>query len=633
MKLSFKNISIRYKLLLIIALVTTMALVAASVFTFYFQRKIFLERVENNLSIQARIIAENNTAALNFNDTAAAVSILETLVNDSAILQIVLYNSHYGFFAGYNRNDTVGHGMEVVKILKPEEPHIIDNEIHLLVKVNDEVSKDEIIGYLYINRDLDDYKNLLNRFIWLSVIILVSVLIFAIFMASFLQNIVSKPIVRLSQLTHTITQTGNYKTSLPYTAEDETGKLVSGFNEMLKTIDAQKEDLVAAREEAIRNARVKEEFLANMSHEIRTPLNVIVGFSNILIDTNLNDEQKKYLKNIKTASDNVLLIVNDILDYSRISSGKIEFERAEFPVIEVVYEVIESLKVKADEKGLELKLFTGAGIPGVVVGDRLKLYQILINLVSNSLKFTNQGYIHIFIELLQQTELTFNLSFKIRDTGIGIPIDKQELIFESFRQASNETSRKYGGTGLGLAISKQLVELQGGKIALESRPGQGSTFTFNIIYNKSGKIQSRELLPEVKSEIEYSLLKHVKVLIIEDNPMNIMVIQALLKKAGTSYIHTAVNSSEAREKLINYSYHVVLMDVNLPDTNGYELTRFIREDLTGIKRNTPVIAVTGSVSEEDKEKFIRSGMNDFIPKPFNPFEIYSKITKYLNLNL
>ena len=629
MKLSFKNISIRYKLLLIILFVTTLALIAAFLFTYYFQREIFLERVQKNLYTQARIIAGNNTAALNFNDTMASRMILETMVNDTNILQAVLFNARYNIFSFYKSDTTVGINKSFVQTLKPGEALITGSEINILVSVSDETSPEEVIGYLYIKRSLKDFNVFLNRFVLFSLILMLSLLAFTIIMAQFLQKIISRPIMRLSQLTNTITKTRNYKTSLPYHADDETGKLVLGFNEMLKTIDSQNEDLVAAREEAIRNARVKEEFLANMSHEIRTPLNVIVGLSNILIDTSLNDEQKKYLKNIKTASDNVLLIVNDILDYSKISSGKIEFERIEFPVIEVVNEVIDSFKVKSDQKNLELKLFTGPGIPGIVVGDRLKLYQILTNLVSNSFKFTNQGYIHIFIELEKETDLIYNLVFRVRDTGIGIPLEKQSLVFESFRQASNDTTRKYGGTGLGLAICRQLVELQGGKIGLESRPGQGTTFNFNIMYNKPDATPVVEKIIE-EPGIEFEKLKRAKVLVIEDNPMNIMVVQALLKKAGVSVIHAARNGIEAKEYLVNNTYNIVLMDINLEDTNGFILTRFIREDLAGVKRNTPVIAFTGLISLEEREKYVSSGMNDFIPKPFNPKELYSKLNKYIS---
>jgi signal transduction histidine kinase/CheY-like chemotaxis protein len=610
--------------------VTTVALATASVVNYYYLNNLFLERVQTNQITQAGIIADNNTAALSFNDTIAAAAILNTLSNDSAVLQVALYNSRYQYFSGYSRKKEDVPDMTIVKMLKEGEPIIDGNALHVIAEVSDEQSEGEIIGYLYLKRGMSDIDMMMRRFVVHALIIIFSVLILAVILAILLQRIVSRPILRISQLTRSITQSHNYKVQLPYTASDETGELVKNFNEMLVTIDTQNESLVAAREEALKNAKVKEEFLANMSHEIRTPLNVIVGLSNILIDTGINEEQKKYLTSIKASSDNVLLIVNDILDYSRISSGKIEFDRNPFSVIDVANEVIESLKVKSAEKSLEMKFFTGPGIPEKVTGDRLKLYQILLNLVTNSLKFTNQGYIHLFIELEGITESTCSLKFKVRDTGIGIPPDKHQLIFESFRQASADTTVKYGGTGLGLAISKQLVELQGGKIWLDSIPGQGSTFTFNIIYNRTDSALSDTTVAAMPPDISLMLLKKARVLVIEDNLMNMMVVQALLKKGGVSFIHTASNADEAKQNLIQFTYHVILMDINMPDTSGFELTRFIREELAGIKRNTPVIAITGAVSAEERDAYIKAGMNDFIPKPFNPRDLFTKISKYIN---
>lgn len=628
MRLSFKDISIRYKLILIITVVSGVALVTASVVNYFYIKDLFLERVQRNLITQGRIIADNNTASLSFNDTLTAAAILTTLSNDSAIQKVVLYNSRYQFFSGYFSNNNELPDMQIVKSLNEGNPLILTNAVHVIAEVSDEKSKGEVIGYVYLERSLSDVNILLENFVWTAIIVTLSVLALAVALAILMQRIISRPILRLSQLTRSVTQSRNFKEQLPYSADDETGELVRNFNEMLVTIDKQNESLISAKEEALKNARVKEEFLANMSHEIRTPLNVIVGLSNILTDTNLNEEQKKYLNSIKTSSDNVLLIVNDILDYSRISAGKIEFERSPFSVIDVVNEVLESLKVKTADKPLEIKLFTGPGIPEKVNGDRLKLYQILLNLVANSLKFTNQGYIHVFIELEDVTGTTCNLRFRVRDTGIGIPPDKHQIIFESFRQAASDTAVKYGGTGLGLAITKQLVELQGGKIGLESMPGQGTTFTFNILYNRTDGVP--EPLPTAEpADIRFDLLKKARVLVIEDNLMNLMVIQALLKKGGVSFIHTASNAEEAKHNLVQFTYHVVLMDIHMPDTDGFALTRYIRENLTGIKRNTPVIAITGAVASDDRDLCIKAGMNDFIPKPFNPGDLYSKIVKYI----
>ncbi|PKP20931.1 MAG: hypothetical protein CVU05_07880 [Bacteroidetes bacterium HGW-Bacteroidetes-21] len=628
MKLGFKNISIRYKLIVVIIMVTTFALVITTGVTIYFQRRLYLEKTEKNLLIESHIIAQSNTAALAFNDTLESAGILNTLKNDSLIQASVVFNAAAKSFASYTR----GQGWspvdtEFIFSLTPEIVVNKDNVMHLLVRIRDEEDVDVIIGSLYMQRSLVDFDSFTDRFLGLMLVILLVVLIFSVILAGFLQKIISKPIVRISELTHRITKTKNYKLEIEYDSDDESGMLARGFNEMLKTIDNQNELLVEAREEALSNARVKEEFMANLSHEIRTPLNVIVGLSNILNDTNVSDEQKKYLKTIKSASDNVLMIVNDILDYSKLNANKVDFEKIEFDIKDVTEEVIHALKLTADEKKLELKCFVKDLVPQMVVGDRVRLYQIIINLVSNAIKFTKSGYVHVFVELEKESDCIYQLLFSVKDTGIGIPEDKQAIVFESFRQASNETTRKYGGTGLGLAISKQLVELQGGRLWLESRLGYGTTFFFNILFSK---------LPQNKKEgtkaapcDNFEVLSLAKILVIEDNPMNLMVVIALLKKVGVVYIHSAENGAKARDLLKLNTYHVVLMDMNLPDCTGFDLSKFIREELKGIKSNTPIIALTGAVSSDQKEKYIQAGMNDFIPKPFDPKDMYCKILKYI----
>lgn len=632
MKLSFKDAPIRYKLMTIILVVTFVALLAFSLFTYFNQRNIFMERVTENLTTQARIIAENSTASLNFNDTMTATTLLQTLSKDSAIQMAVLYDVHLHHFASFCR-DSVLPVIQDLKSMTSYKTVNANGSIHLLIPVDDEVKKEECIGYLFLSRNLNDFNTFVRHFLISSLILLFFILLAAVLMAVLLQKIVSKPIVRLAQMTRTITETGNYKIDLPYQADDETGQLVSGFNTMLKTIDTHSEELIKTREEALKNAKVKEEFLSNMSREIRTPLNVIVGLSNVLIDTGLSDEQRRYIRNIRTSSDQVLTIVNDILDYSKISSGSVEFEKKEFPVTEVAQEVIDSLKSKASEKGLELKMFTGPGIPSSVAGDRLKLYHILFNLTGNALKFTNQGYVHLFIESLQQNELTHLLSFSVRDTGIGIPSDKQKLVFESFRQGFTETSHQYGGSGLGLAISKQLVEMQGGKIEMESRPGQGTTIRFTILYNKADLPKPAVYLQGESHSKVREIPRRARILVIGEPAMNRMMVMALQKFTSPSQILSVVSVAEAKEALINQSFQAILSDLFSEAINVPEFIRFVREELTGIKRNTPILGISSGEKHTLLDSCLKAGMNDFVVHPLQPDVLFNKLIQHLNQRL
>ncbi len=379
--------------------------------------------------------------------------------------------------------------------------------------------------------------------------------------------------------------------------------------------------LIEARDAAEHSAKIKEQFLGNMSHEIRTPMNGVIGMTNLLLQTELTDEQLEYISSIKFSADNLLVIINDILDLTKIESGKIELDPTPFSLEEVVNGVIKTIKYKTDEKGLKIRRSIDADLPNVVIGDPVRYNQVLLNLVGNAIKFTEVGGIEINISVEEANDNHLIISTEIKDSGIGILEGKLEKIFESFTQAMANTTRKYGGTGLGLAISKQLVELQEGEFFVESKMGEGSSFRFSLPFVKSNSLV--KLGREDNPTTGNVLPSGTKVLLVEDNPINVKVATKLLGKWNTELeVDHAENGEVALEMLRENDYSLILMDLHMPVMDGYEASKAIRNDLTAPKCNTPIIAVSASAFKSDEQKVMDAGMNGFVSKPFVPQELF-----------
>jgi len=626
MKLSFKDLPIRLKIMFIVLLVV-LTTISITVYTYLsYEKRVFLKNAENELMTISKIIAENNLAALLFKDNIQSEIILKTLKNDPNIIYSCIFDNEKNIFAWYINQIYEENPVLPVSFTKNVNTNISNNYMTVLLPILDIDDNNLIIGYIFIARTLKEFNDKMYQFLILSLVMVFFILILSYLLTNQLQKLITNPIVKLSDLTNTISETKNYNLRLPHLGNDETGTLVKGFNHMLETIAEQNNQLVKAKEEASKNAKAKEEFLANISHEIRTPLNAITGFSNILIDTSLNAEQRLFIQNIKSASDNLLSIVNDILDYSKIGAHKLEFEKIEFNINEVINDVIQSLSFHKNIENIKLKANIDLDIPLNVLGDRIRLYQILLNLTSNAVKFTEKGEVSINLKLKKQSNLTYHYLFSIQDTGIGIPKNKQSIIFESFRQASSDTVRKYGGTGLGLAITKQLVELQGGKIWVKSEPEKGSTFYFTMIYN-SVSANSETINNTEKYEYNTDCLSKINVLLVEDNQMNATLVVSLLKKQKVLNVDIAPDGKKALQLIKKNNYNIVLLDINLPDMNGIDVAKYIRSEMLGYKQSIPIIAFTATVNFSEQERFIKEGINDFIPKPFKPEMLFSKICK------
>ncbi|MEO6304248.1 MAG: ATP-binding protein [Bacteroidia bacterium] len=384
-------------------------------------------------------------------------------------------------------------------------------------------------------------------------------------------------------------------------------------------------ELIITQKKAEDAAVIKEEFMANMSHEIRTPMNAIIGFNNRLIKTSLSAEQKEYVMAVKSSGENLLTIVNDILDFSKIEAGMVRIENIEFKLHSLLESVCNTFFVQAKEKNIPLQLHISENVPKLITGDPTRLSQILINLIGNAIKFTDRGNIDINVETLKTDEDLFYLQFKVTDTGIGILKDKLSGIFERFTQAKSDTSRIYGGTGLGLSIVKKLLDLQNGDITVESEKGKGSTFTFTIPYKKPNTILKNDARkPETNQKT--SIKNKTRVLVVEDNLLNQKLAGFILNDWGFEY-DICGNGKVAIEKLQNNFYDLVLMDIQMPEMNGYETTEFIRKQLN-IK--VPVIAMTAHALPDEKEKCLSFGMTDHISKPINEKDLYALISKHLN---
>lgn len=382
-------------------------------------------------------------------------------------------------------------------------------------------------------------------------------------------------------------------------------------------------------EELVRLQKAKEQFLANISHEIRTPINGIAGMAGLLSQNPSNEERETYLNAIKHSADNLKVIINDILDLAAIESGKLKFEKIAFNLTDLVPALVNTFAYQAKEKKLQLDYTIDSKLNRILLGDPVRLNQVLINLISNAVKFTHTGSIHINCSIERQQRDTCWVRFEVSDTGVGIPSEKLTTIFESFSQADASVTRRYGGSGLGLTIVKQLVELQNGHITVRSEEHKGSTFITLIPYT-IGKSASVIKTSQLDSAIfDNRSTRELDVLLVEDNDINRLYAKSILKN-WECQVDIAENGLVAIEKVKNKLYDVVLMDVQMPVMDGYEATRTIRL-MDSPKNSIPIVALTANATKKDIEKCMAAGMNDFLPKPFTPDDLHRKIIDELKI--
>jgi signal transduction histidine kinase len=396
------------------------------------------------------------------------------------------------------------------------------------------------------------------------------------------------------------------------------------LSETLEALTKINFELNETKTSLIETQKFRDQFMANMSHEIRTPMNAIVGLTNLLIKSDLNEQQAKYLDVIKKSGQNLLVIINDILDLSKIEAGKMELEQRPFPLRATLESIKLILNIRAEEKNIFLKESIDEGIPDYVVGDETRFTQVITNLLGNAIKFTEKGGVTLKAELLNSIDGKASIKFSVIDTGIGIPQDKIDKIFESFSQASSDTTRKFGGTGLGLTISKQLVELHNSALEVASVPDIGSTFYFTVDFT----IAEAPVLVETTNDAESLDINDKIILLVEDNMFNQMVAVDSIKEIFPTILIDVADNGEMALTMVNEKqYSLVFMDIQLPDMDGFQITREIRK--MGFDQ-LRICAMTASVLKEQIDACYEAGMNDYMMKPFTPELLKEKLITNLS---
>ncbi len=483
------------------------------------------------------------------------------------------------------------------------------------------------VGSMLIQCSLADAESVQHKISQSILGIMISGLIMAVVLSFALSSAVTRPVQELVGAAKRVAA-GELDGSLKVTRKDELGELATAFNEMVSGLRRQRELKLLVEESQAAN-KAKSLFLANMSHEIRTPLHGVIGMSDLLLRTELTAPQRRYAGLVKSSAEVLTTLINDILDFSKIEAGKLELEALDFDLHRLIQDVVELMRQRAEGKGLRIDFEIDPLVPSAMNGDPTRLRQILLNLVNNAIKFTGAGKVavHVTLDGAWSDGLT-SLKFEVRDSGVGIPADRLDRLFKSFSQVDASTTRRFGGTGLGLAICKQLVELMGGAIGVQSDIGAGSTFWFTV-----GLKQPRSAAPSEAQTAQPAIStghRGARILLAEDNEVNQIVAAELLRSAGYQ-CDIASNGTEALAAAIEHNYDLILMDCQMPEMDGLEATRRIRQRETPQSgRRVPIIALTANASGVVRERCEEAGMDAYCSKPFEPDDLLRKIESFLN---